>query len=480
MKYILALDQGTTSSRALIVDKQGKILATAQKEITQYFPKSGWVEHNPDEIWSSQSSVIYEALAKAKLHIRDIAAIGITNQRETTIVWDKKTGNAVTNAIVWQDRRTTEYCASLKKKGLESLFHKKTGLLLDPYFSGTKLRWILKNSKNLEGKDLAFGTVDSYLVWKLTDGKVHATDATNASRTLLYNIHENKWDDELLSILEIPKEILPEVKSCSEIYGETIDGTPISGIAGDQQSALFGQACFEEGMGKITYGTGCFILLNTGDKPVTDASKMLTTIAYQINGETKYALEGSVFIGGAVVQWLRDGLKIIRKSSDVEKLALSVSSTDGVYFVPAFTGLGAPYWNPNARGTIVGLSRGSTDAHIARAALEGIVFQVSDVIEAMTLKPKEFRVDGGASNNNMMMQMQSDLLETPLIRPTYKEVTGLGAAFLAGLAVGYYKDLNEIQTIWKAENEFFPKLPLNKVNDLKANWKKAIHTTQDF
>ncbi len=408
MKYILALDQGTTSSRALIVNHDGEVVGLAQREFHQIFPKPGWVEHNPMDIWATQASVMTEAMAHARLNLRDMAGIGITNQRETTIIWDRKTSRPIYNAIVWQDRRTTHFCKKLKADGLEPLFKQKTGLLLDPYFSGTKIRWILDHVEGARAKaekgELAFGTVDSWLVWQMTEGRQHVTDVTNASRTLLYNIHEGKWDEELLKILDIPPEMLPEVKSSSEVYGDCSEDVcstliPIGGIAGDQQAALFGQACFEKGMGKVTYGTGCFILMNTGTKPPKPCDNLLTTIAYQVNGETHYAIEGSVFIGGAVVQWLRDSLGIIKTFDEVENLANSVPSSEGVVFVPAFTGLGAPHWDPNARGIIVGLTRGTTSAHIARAALKGICLQVTDILEVIqkNVPINEIRVDGGLS-----------------------------------------------------------------------------------
>lgn len=467
--YILSLDQGTTSSRALIINKEGKIVEMAQKELTQHYPKPGWVEHDPLEIWHSQEAVMHEVLKKSALSWKDLSAIGITNQRETTIVWDKQTGIPVYPAIVWQDRRTADLCEKLKEYA--PLFRKKTGLILDPYFSGTKLHWILKNIKP-QG-DLAFGTVDSFLTWKMT-GK-HLTDATNASRTLLYNIYEDKWDEELLSILEIPKEILPEVRSSSEVYG-TYQGVPLSGIAGDQQAALFGQCCFKEGMGKITYGTGCFILMHTGERPQR-SKELLTTIACKIGNKLEYALEGSIFIGGAVVQWLRDGLGIIHKSEEIEALAASVPDSQGVVFVPAFTGLGAPYWDPHARGAILGLSRGTTKAHIARAALEGIVYQVADIVD---VNLNEFRVDGGASKNNMLMQMQANLLHVPLVRSSNQEVTALGAAFLAGLAVGFWKDRVELQTLLKQETRFEPQLSTDKIIKLKETWKAAVKSVMTF
>ena len=481
MKYILTLDQGTTSSRALIINKEGKIIGKAQKEFRQIFPKPGWVEQNPMDIWATQASVMTEAMAHAQITMRDIASIGITNQRETTIVWDKKTSTPVYNAIVWQDRRTTSLCKKLKAQDLEPLIKQKTGLLLDPYFSATKIKWILDNASNLKGKDLAFGTVDSWLVWKMTEGAQHITDATNASRTLLYNIHEGKWDDELLKIFGIPREMLPEVKNSSEVYGECSRDVcttfiPIGGIAGDQQAALFGQSCFEKGMGKVTYGTGCFILINAGKTPPPPSSNLLTTIAYRIKDEVHYALEGSVFIGGAVVQWLRDGLELIASSKEVETLAKSVSSSDGVVFVPALTGLGAPYWDPHARGMILGLTRGTTKAHIARAALEGIGFQVADILDIVSknVSISELRVDGGAVSDNLLMQLQSDLTNLPLIRPSCAELTALGAGFLAGLSVGFWKDLDEIQKLWKEDKRFDPSLDNSLRKEQKDKWKEAV------
>ncbi len=485
MKYILALDQGTTSSRALVVTQEGTIIGRAQKEFRQIFPKPGWVEHDPMDIWATQASVMTEAMSRARLTMRQIASIGITNQRETTIVWDKKTSTPVYNAIVWQDRRTIPLCKKLKEDGVEPIFKKKTGLLLDPYFSGTKIRWILDNVSEAKGKDLAFGTVDSWLVWKMTEGAQHITDATNASRTLLYNIHEGKWDEELLKILDIPREMLPEVRSSSEVYGECSEDVcsttiPIGGIAGDQQAALFGQSCFEKGMGKITYGTGCFILMNTGKVAPPPSEHLLTTIAYQLNDEVYYALEGSVFIGGAVVQWLRDSLGIIARSEDVEFLAKSVPSSDGVVFVPAFAGLGAPHWDPLARGVILGITRGTTAAHIARAALEGIGFRVSDILEVIeeSVAVSEIRVDGGAVSDDLLMQLQSNLANLPLIRPQFKELTALGAAFLAGLSVGYWKDLEELKGLWKEDRRFDPDLSERDRVKEKKKWKHAIECTK--
>jgi glycerol kinase len=493
MKYILALDQGTTSSRALLVDNKGQVKAKAQKEFKQYFPRSGWVEHDPLEIWSSQLGVAIEVLAHSGVQATDIVAIGITNQRETTIVWNKMTGLPLMNAIVWQDKRTTSYCQKLKKEGLEPLFNQKTGLLLDPYFSGTKIHWILQNvpgALELARKgELAFGTVDSWLVWKLTYGKTHVTDTSNASRTLLYNLHEHKWDDELLNILEIPKEILPKVCSSSEIYAKTdpkffSSEIPIAGIAGDQQASLIGQACLKEGMVKNTYGTGCFLLMNTGTTPVFSKQKLLTTIAYTINGKTTYALEGSVFIAGAVVQWLRDQLGLIEYSSEIENLATSVPDTNGVFFVPAFTGLGAPHWNPYARGMILGITRGTSSAHIARAAVESIAYQVADVLKAMEadahIPITQVRVDGGAVENNLLMQFQANLLRVPVIRPTISELTAVGAAFLAGLAVGFWKNEKDIQSFWEPEHEFIPEEKSEETQSNYLKWQKAVNVTQQW
>jgi glycerol kinase len=489
--YILSLDQGTTSSRAIIFDKKGSIISTAQKEFTQIFPQPGWVEHDANEIWSTQLGVATEAVLKAGLTIHDVAAIGITNQRETTVVWDRKTHQPVCNAIVWQDRRTAAYCDELKKDGSATTIHQKTGLVTDAYFSGTKVKWILDNVKGARAKaengELCFGTIDSWLLWKLTNGKVHATDVSNASRTLIYNIHSLEWDKDLLKLFDIPASMLPEVRSSSEIYGMTqnlltASSVPVSGIAGDQQSALFGQMCTQPGMVKNTYGTGCFMLMNTGTKPVISKNNLLTTIAWKVNGEVQYALEGSVFIGGAVVQWLRDGLHIIQTSSDVEALALKVEDNGGVFLVPAFTGLGAPYWNQHARGMIAGITRGTTDAHIARAAIESIAYQSMDLLMAMEadagLPIKEVRVDGGATVNNQLMQFQSDILDTVVIRPMVTETTALGAAYLAGLAVGYWNSIDELQQYWQKDRSFTPAMHAGTRHDLKANWKRAVKAAQ--
>ncbi|MBS3905263.1 MAG: glycerol kinase GlpK [Simkania sp.] len=487
MKYILALDQGTTSSRALIIDHTAMVKASAQKEFKQIFPKPGLVEHDPDEIWSSQASVITEVLIKAGLSSDAIVAIGITNQRETTVVWDRKSGKPLFNAIVWQDRRTSAFCQTLKQQGLEPLFQQRTGLVLDPYFSGTKLRWILDNVPGAKEKahrgELAFGTVDAWLIWKLSGGKHHVTDITNASRTLLFNIHKKVWDEELLDILGIPSSLLPDVVSCSEHICNThsplfSSPLPICGLAGDQQAALFGQVCLEKGMAKATYGTGGFMLMNTGTEPVTSKNNLITTIGYTLGGEVHYALEGSVFIAGAVVQWLKNNLGLIKASKDVEALASSVPDTAGVFFVPAFTGLGAPYWDPEARGTIVGLTRGTQAAHLARAALQGIVFQVCDVLKAMESDAnttiQQLRVDGGAVRNNLLMQMQADLLGVNVIRPKMTELTALGAAFLAGLAIQFWKDPEEIKQFWQIDKTFEPAMPITLANKALEDWKHAV------
>jgi glycerol kinase len=490
-KFILAFDQGTTSSRAIVFDKKGSIRSVAQKEFTQKFPRPGWVEHDANEIWSTQLGVAAEAITQAGLNVKDIEAIGITNQRETTVVWDKQTGVPIYNAIVWQDRRTSTYCDDLKQQGHLQSIQRKTGLIIDAYFSATKLKWILDNVSGAKDKaargELCFGTIDTWLLWKLTNGMVHVTDVSNASRTMLYNIYTLKWDEELLLLLDIPKNILPDVKSSSEVYGYsqnilTAENIPIAGIAGDQQAALFGQMCTQPGMVKNTYGTGCFMLMNTGEQPVTSKNNLLTTIAWQINGRTHYALEGSVFIAGAVVQWLRDGLHLIRSSNEIERLAKEVESSDGVYMVPAFAGLGAPYWNQHARGTIVGITRGTTAAHFARAALESIAYQTMDVVNAMqsdsNITVKELRVDGGATANNFLMQFQSDILNTKVIRPTITETTALGAAYLAGLAVGYWKDMKEIQQQWQINKIFEPAISDEERKHFARDWKKAIRAAQ--
>lgn len=492
-KLILALDQGTTSSRAILFNHSGEIVNVSQKAFTQIFPKPGWVEHDPNEIWSSQISVAAEVIAKAGINGTQVAAIGITNQRETTIVWDRETSEPIYNAIVWQDRRTAKYCDELKAQGHLDTIKKKTGLVLDAYFSGTKLKWILDNVEGAREKakagKLCFGTVDTWLVWKLTRGKMFITDVSNASRTLLFNIHDMKWDKDLLQLLDIPEQILPEVKQSSEIYGETATTLfstkiPIAGIAGDQQAALFGQMCTKPGMVKNTYGTGCFLLMNTGDKAVYSENNLLTTVAWKIDGKTTYALEGSVFVGGAAVQWLRDGLRLIRTAPDVNNLANMVQDNGGVYFVPALTGLGAPYWDQYARGTFVGITRGTTDGHIARATLEGIAFQVYDVVKAMEADAKtkstELRVDGGATASNLLMQIQSDLFGFKILRPKTLETTALGAAYLAGLAVGYWKNVDEIQKQWIIDREFTPEMEREKVEKLVHYWHKAVKCAQHW
>jgi len=486
-KYILSLDQGTTSSRAIVVDHSGEIIAIAQKEFKQYFPQSGWVEHDPIEIWSSQKSVVTEVTAKMGIDISDIAAIGITNQRETTILWDRKTGKPIHNAIVWQDRRTSGYCDELRKKGHAELIQSKTGLIIDAYFSGTKLKWILDNVKGAreraEAGELAFGTVDSWLIWNLTKGKLHMTDVTNASRTMLYNIHTLQWDSELMQLMDIPKGLLPEVKSSSEVYGESSFGIPIAGIAGDQQASLFGQMAIEPGMVKNTYGTGCFLMTNTGETPVDSKNNLLTTIAWQINGKTTYALEGSIFIAGAVVQWMRDEMEFIRKSEDIEKLAESVSDNGGVFMVPAFAGLGAPHWNQYARGIIAGITRGTEKGHIARAALEAICYQSKDVMEAMqgdaAIPIKEVRVDGGAAINDALMQFQADILDIDVVRPKSHETTALGAAYLAGLAVGFWQ-LEDLTNQWKEDRTFHPNMKEEDRKKNYARWLKAVELSKDW
>ena len=489
-KFILALDQGTTSSRAIVFDHNGQIKSVAQKEFTQYFPQPGWVEHNPNEIWSSQASVIAEAISAIDINGLDIAGIGITNQRETTIVWDIDTEEPIYNAIVWQDRRTAEYCDKLKAQGLTDKIHEKTGLIVDAYFSGTKIKWILDNvpgaRKRAEMGKLRFGNVDAWLVWRLTRGEVHVTDVTNASRTMLFNIHDLKWDEDLLKLLDIPLSMMPEVKSSSEIYGHTkttifAHEVPFSGIAGDQQAALFGQMCIEPGAIKNTYGTGCFVMLNTGRKPVMSKNNLLTTIAWKIVDRVDYALEGSIYVGGSVVQWLRDGLGFITSSSEIEDLASTVPDSGGVYFVPALTGLAAPYWDQYARGTIVGITRGTTRAHIARAALDGIAFQTYDIAQAMAKDMEapltELKVDGGASRNNLLMQYQSNLLGIKVVRPKITETTALGAAYLAGLAVGFWKDIDEIKNQWQVERSFEPLADSEEIAAAKAGWADAIGRT---
>jgi glycerol kinase len=487
--FVLALDQGTTSSRAIVFDRRGRARGAAQQEFTQHFPQPGWVEHDPEDIWQSTRRVALAAVAEANLVGRDLAALGLTNQRETTLLWERRTGRPLARAIVWQDRRTAELCARLKRRGLEPLFRQRTGLVLDPYFSGTKLAWLLDRIPGARRRaargELAFGTVDTWLLWRLTDGKIHATDVSNASRTLLLNLRTGDWDDELLRVLRLPREVLPEVRSSSEVYGEVtsipaLRGVPIGGVAGDQQAALFGQACFRPGLAKNTYGTGCFLLLHTGEKPVASQHQLLTTIAWRLGakGPLEYALEGSVFIGGAVVQWLRDGLGLIARSGDVEALAARAPDNGGVYLVPAFAGLGAPHWDPAARGAIVGLTRGTTAAHLARAALESIAYQSADLLRAMEadakLKLRELRVDGGATVNDGLLQFQSDLLRVPVLRPRITETTALGAAFLAGLAVGFWRSREEIAALWRVQKIFRSRAPRGAMQRLQRDWHRAV------
>ncbi|MEZ4698861.1 MAG: glycerol kinase GlpK [Rhodothermales bacterium] len=493
MKYILALDQGTTSSRAILFGHDGKIHGVAQQEFEQHFPRPGWVEHDPMEIWSSQLAVARDVLRKNGLTAADIAGIGITNQRETTVVWNRETGKPVFNAIVWQDRRTAGFCDDLRKAGHVDRFRSRTGLVLDAYFSGTKVNWILDNvpgaREMANAGSLAFGTIDSWLIWNLTGGRRHVTDVTNASRTLMYDIRAGVWDDELLRLLDVPHALLPEVCSSSEVYGETVADLfgapiPIAGIAGDQQAALFGQMCTEQGMVKNTYGTGCFMLMNTGTEAVDSKNNLLTTVAWKIGDRTEYALEGSIFIAGAVVQWLRDGLGLFSSSAEVEALAAQVEDNGGVYLVPAFAGLGAPHWDPYARGTITGLTRGSTASHIARAALEGIAYQVGDVLSAMEadsgLRLAELRADGGAAANDMLMQFQADILGVPVVRPTVLETTALGAAYLAGLAVGYWESEAAIAGQWQVDRRFTPSMPADRVDLLKRGWQKALDRSKNW
>lgn len=491
-KYILSFDAGTTSSRAIVFNRKGEICSVAQKEFPQIFPQSGWVEHDPLEIWASQAAVAAEAITKIGINGTNIAGIGITNQRETTIVWDRETGEPIYNAIVWQDRRTSEYCDALKNEGLLPVIKEKTGLIVDAYFSATKVKWILDNVQGAREKaekgKLVFGTVDTWIVWQLTRGSVHVTDVSNASRTMLFNIHTLQWDNDLLELFNIPASMMPKVCASSEVYGHTrttifASKVPISGIAGDQQAALFGQMCLEQGMVKNTYGTGCFILMNTGNKPVVSKNNLISTIAWQLDGKTTYALEGSIFVGGAIVQWLRDGLKIINSSSEIEELATQVKDNGDVYFVPSLTGLGAPYWDQYARGTIVGISRGTTSAHIARAALEGIAYQTMDVINAMILDAgvglKELRVDGGAAKNNLLMQFQANVLGQTVIRPQTTETTALGAAYLAGLAVGYWENVEEIKKQWHIDTKFEPDLKID-MHLAKKKWSEAVYRAQSW
>ncbi|MGE1163695.1 glycerol kinase GlpK [Peribacillus simplex] len=493
-KYILSLDQGTTSSRAILFNEKGEVVHSSQKEFTQHFPKPGWVEHNANEIWGSILAVIAGVLSESGVKPEQIAGIGITNQRETAVVWDKETGTPVYNAIVWQSRQTSEICDDLKEKGLNDLFRDKTGLLIDAYFSGTKVKWILDNVEGArqradEGK-LLFGTIDTWLIWKLSGGKAHVTDYSNASRTLMYNIHELKWDEELLEILTVPKSMLPEVRPSSEVYAHTIEyhffgqSIPIAGAAGDQQAALFGQACFNEGMAKNTYGTGCFMLMNTGAKAVSSEHGLLTTLAWGLNGKVEYALEGSIFVAGSAIQWLRDGLRMLNDAKDSEAYAKRVESTDGVYVVPAFVGLGTPYWDSEVRGAIFGLTRGTSKEHFIRATLESLAYQTKDVLDAMEadsgIELQTLRVDGGAVKNDFLMQFQSDLLQVPVERPTINETTALGAAYLAGLAVGYWKDQEEISQQWAVDKTFKPSMEVQDRDKLYEGWKKAVHAAMAF
>ena len=489
-QYILALDQGTSSSRAIVFDEKGTTCAVAQREFRQIFPQSGWVEHDPHEIWASQASVIAEAISIMDINGLNLAGIGITNQRETTIVWDSETEEPIYNSIVWQDRRTSDYCDELKKQGLTDMIRQKTGLIIDAYFSATKIKWILDNvpgaRKRAEKGKLMFGTVDTWLIWRLTRGEVHVTDVSNASRTMLFNINTLDWDQELLDLFGIPRSMMPEVKSSSEVYGHTkttifAHKVPISGIAGDQQAALFGQMCTEPGMVKNTYGTGCFLLMNSGEKPILSQNNLITTVAWKIGDKVNYALEGSIFVGGSVVQWLRDGLHVINSSSEVEALASQVPDTNGVYFVPALTGLGAPWWDQYARGTITGISRGTTTAHIARAALEGIAYQTMDITAAMSrdagVPLRELKVDGGASRNNLLMQFQADILGTKVIRPQVVETTAMGAAYLAGLAVGYWSSIDEIRKQWQVDRIFEPSWDEKQIQTARSGWEDAVKRT---
>lgn len=493
MKAILALDQGTTSCRAILFDETGQSRGVAQKEFRQIYPQPGWVEHDPQEIWCAQLEVARQVLANTGVSPREIAALGITNQRETTLLWDRRTGQPIHNAIVWQDRRTAGFCDQLKRNGLGELIARKSGLVIDAYFSGSKIRWLLDHvpgaRERAERGELAFGTIDTWLLWNLTGGALHITDPSNASRTMLFNLHSGTWDEELLAALKVPRAVLPEVRASSEVYGETAPGVfeaPIrlAGVAGDQQAALFGQNCFHRGLAKNTYGTGCFMLMNIGQEPAPSKYQLLTTVAWKANGQTEYALEGSVFIGGAVVQWLRDGLGLIKTSTEVEALAASVPDAGGVYLVPAFAGLGAPHWDQYARGTITGLTRGTTAAHLARAALEGIAFQVADVLEVMKedsgIALNELRVDGGAAANNLLMQFQADILRVPVVRPKTLETTALGAAYLAGLAVGFWKDRAEVQRVWTADRTFEPKLSADEAAHRRSRWAEALRRARQW
>ncbi len=490
---ILALDQGTTSSRALVFDHDGNIRAVAQREFRQIYPQAGWVEHDPEEIWQSQLETARAALVKAGLKAEDIAAIGITNQRETTVIWDRKTGAPIHNAIVWQDRRTANFCDDLKRAGRADWIQGKTGLVIDAYFSGSKVRWLLDNVPGARARaqrgELAFGTIDTWLLWKLTGGRLHITDPSNASRTMLFNLHTGSWDDEVLGILGVPRELLPEIRSSSEVYGETTAdhfGAPlrIAGMAGDQQAALFGQNCFARGLAKNTYGTGCFMLMNIGTEPAPSKHQLLTTVAWRIRGQTEFALEGSVFIGGAVVQWLRDGLGLIKSSAAVEQLAATVPDSGGVYLVPAFAGLGAPHWDQYARGTIAGITRGTTAGHLARAALEGIAFQVADVLDVMkqdsSVAINELRVDGGACANDLLMQFQADILQVPVVRPKVIETTAVGAAYLAGLATGFWKSRAEVQDAWQCDRRFAPQMSADEAARRRNRWAEALNRSRDW
>lgn len=492
-KYVIALDQGTTSSRAIIFNHHGEMVNVAQKDFTQHFPQPGWVEHNPEAIWSTQLSVMQEAIAKARVREAEIAAIGITNQRETTMIWDRQTGEPIARAIVWQDRRTARFCDSLKETHRDFI-QKKTGLIIDAYFSASKIKWLLDNVEGARDRaargELAFGTVDTWLVWRLTEGQVHVTDPSNASRTMLFNIHTMQWDDELLALFDVPRSLLPEVKSSSEIYGY-VDGryiqggqVPIAGIAGDQQAALFGQMCTQKGMVKNTYGTGCFLLMNTGSDVVESKNNLLATVAWQMNGQTTYALEGGVFVGGAAIQWVRDGLRAIRTADAINSLAATVPDNGGVYFVPCLAGMGAPHWDQYARGTIMGITRGTTDAHIARATLEGIALQVVDIVKAMEkdvgTTTREFRVDGGASASDLLMQIQSDMFQFDIVRPKVLETTALGAAYLAGLAVSFWQNTEEIAAQWQPDRVFHPEMPPEKVAHIQKYWQKAVQAAQHW
>ncbi|KMM36985.1 glycerol kinase GlpK [Guptibacillus hwajinpoensis] len=494
-KYILSLDQGTTSSRAILFNKKGEIVNVAQKEFKQHFPKSGWVEHDAQEIWSSILSVMAQVLSSASdLSASDIEAIGITNQRETTVVWDKNTGKPVYNAIVWQSRQTAGIVNELKEQGHEEMVRNKTGLLIDAYFSGTKVKWILDNvegaREKAENGDLLFGTIDSWLIWKLSGGEAHVTDYSNASRTLMYNIYDLEWDDELLDMLSVPKSMLPEVRPSSEVYANTVDyhffgqNVPIAGVAGDQQAALFGQACYEKGMAKNTYGTGCFMLMNTGEKAVKSENGLLTTIAWGVDGKVEYALEGSIFVAGSAIQWLRDGLRMFNESPESERYAERVTSTEGVYMVPAFVGLGTPYWDSDVKGAVFGLTRGTSKEHFVRATLESLAYQTRDVLDAMTadsgIDLKTLRVDGGVVNNDFLMQFQSDMIGVPVERPTVSETTALGAAYLAGLATGYWENREEIEKQWMIDQTFEPKMEEEEKEELYSGWKKAVHATMAF